>query len=371
MKSRRTCVGVALVVALTCAGQPGAHEPTVAAQHARPAHHPHPVHHCRLTGSHVSGVIAVDLGGGTQAELPLVDVHATVDMTPSLADVMVNVTAPMHFSGRFVSRDLGAPAAYVARTYRAPTGGLRLDGNVPFEITLASDPSMARARLPSPAGDGVLSFALPCTALHAGAPRTDTRPAPPEPRQRYVAIAPGTNILTGAGVGHELARIERRDSSRAAVVFAGSLGELRDGFVRIALNNGPVQIDGFVPQTNAAAIEPVVATDAAAGESQPTPAPATSLERVRLPTGTAVYASPTAEHAWTTLTAPLEVYLRTRVDGERSAILLGPGQIGTNPCRFDGVAGRAACGGARELPRLGLQTCTATGCVDVAYVTPP
>ena len=77
-------------------------------------------------------------------------------MTPSLADVIVHVTAPMHFSGRFVSRDLGGPAAYVPRTYRAPSGGLRLDGNVPFEITLAGDTSMARARLPSPAGDGVL-----------------------------------------------------------------------------------------------------------------------------------------------------------------------------------------------------------------------
>ena len=75
---------------------------------------------------------------------------AAIGNAPSLADVMVRVTAPMHFAGRFVSRDLGAPAAYVPRTYRAPTGGLRLDGNVPFEITLASDPSMARARLPSP-----------------------------------------------------------------------------------------------------------------------------------------------------------------------------------------------------------------------------
>ena len=32
-----------------------------------------------------------------------------------------------------------------------------------------------------PAGDGVLTLALPCTALRAGAPRTDTRPLP-QPR---------------------------------------------------------------------------------------------------------------------------------------------------------------------------------------------
>ncbi|MBK8406985.1 MAG: hypothetical protein IPL19_03260 [Sandaracinaceae bacterium] len=365
MKSRRTCVGVALVVALTCAWRPGADEPTVAAQHA------HPAHHCRLTGSHVSGVVSVDLRGGTHADLPLVDVSATVEMTPSLADVIVHVTAPMHFSGRFVSRDLGGPAAYVPRTYRAPSGGLRLDGNVPFEITLAGDTSMARARLPSPAGDGVLTLALPCTALRAGAPRTDTRPLPQPARQRFVAIAPGTNILSGAGTGHELARIERSDRSRAAVVFAGAVGELRNGFVRLTLNNGPVQIDGFVPEGAAAALEFVVATNVATGAYASPVESVSGMQRVRLPTGTAVYSNPTIEHAWTTLNAPLDVYLRTRTAGERSAILLAPGEIGTHPCRFDGVAGRVACGGARELPQLGLRVCSAEGCVDVAYVTPP
>lgn len=368
MTSRRTCVGVALVVASTCAWDPGAEPRTVAAQHAQ---HAHAAHHCHISGQHVSGVISVDVGGGTRAELPLVDVHATVEMTPSLADVMVRVTAPMHFAGRFVSRDLGAPAAYVPRTYRAPTGGVRLDGNVPFEITLSSDPTHARARLPSPAGDGVLTLALPCSALRAGAPRTDMSPAEQEPRQRFVAIAPGANILTGAGTGHEIARVERGDRSRAAVVFAGTVGETRDGFVRVSLKNGPAQIDGFLVEGSVAAVESPVAAPAVLGAPRPSAQPASDLERVRLPAGTEVYASATATQSWTTLTAPLDVFLRTRVAGERSAIVLAAGVIGNHPCRFDGVPGRTPCGGARELPRLGLQACTAAGCTDIAYVTPP
>ncbi|MCA9534629.1 MAG: hypothetical protein KC593_13150 [Myxococcales bacterium] len=365
MSRSRTCGALALALVSTLAPHSGSGPSTAAAQHARPAHQ------CQLTGNHVSGVVSVELGGGNHAELQLVDVNATVQMTPSLADVTVHVTAPLSFSGHLVTGDLGAPAAFVPRTYRAHGRGLRLDGNVPFEITLASDPSHARARVPSPFSNGVISVPLPCSALRAGAPRTDMRPPEPEARLHYIAIAPGTHILSGAGTGYELARVERMDSSRAAVAFAGSIGETRAGFVRVSLRNAPIQLDGFVPEGTVVALESAAApmTDLAA--PTPTLESLAGMPRVRLPVGTAVYATPSAAQSWASVTAPLDVYLRTQVAGERSAVVLSAERLGTLACRFDGVAGRPFCGGARELPRLGLRTCSADGCVDVAYVTPP
>ncbi|MEZ4325006.1 MAG: hypothetical protein R3B40_07325 [Polyangiales bacterium] len=363
MTFRHACVGAALVGALTLAPQAGGDRATVAAQHARP------VNPCQLTGTHVSGVVSVDLRDGRHAELLLVDVSATVSMAPSLADVMVHVTAPLTFSGRFVTRDLGGPAAYLRRTYRAPHGGVRLDGNVPFEITLSSDPSHARARLPSPFGDGVISIPVPCSALHAGAPRTDMRTPPAEAHPRYVQLAPGTTVLSGAGTGHELARIERSDSSRAPVTFIGTVGETRSGFTRVSLRGGPIHIDGFVPAGSGAALDPAVDPADYAALYSPTLEVVSTLRRVRLPAGTPVYASPSAEHSWTNLTAPLDVYLRA-ADGPRSAIVLAAEQLAIHPCRFDGVAGRPPCGGARDLPPLSLRACTADGCTDVAYVNP-
>ncbi|MBK8588251.1 MAG: hypothetical protein IPN77_03795 [Sandaracinaceae bacterium] len=160
----------ALALVLTLLGAPVAR----ADQPADPADPARPVNRCQIAGQHVSGVVSVDLGDGRHAELTLVDVGAIVAMAPALNDVLVYVNAPMSFSGRFVSRDLGGPAAYVARTYRSPDGGLQLAPSVPFEITLGSDPSMASVRLPRPSATGRSSS--PCRVRSCvRVPRAPTR----------------------------------------------------------------------------------------------------------------------------------------------------------------------------------------------------
>ena len=79
MTFRHACVGAALVGALTLAPQAGGDRATVAAQHTH--QHARPVNPCQLTGTHVSGVVSVDLRDGRHAELLLVDVSATVSMS--------------------------------------------------------------------------------------------------------------------------------------------------------------------------------------------------------------------------------------------------------------------------------------------------
>lgn len=358
----------ALALVLTLLGAPVAR----ADQPAEPADPARPVNRCQIAGQHVSGVVSVDLGDGRHAELTLVDVGAIVAMAPALNDVLVYVNAPMSFSGRFVSRDLGGPAAYVARTYRSPDGGLQLAPSVPFEITLGSDPSMASVRLPAPFGDGALLITVPCAELRAGAPRANTRTRPVEARPRLLTLLPGTRILSEPGTaGTELARVERTAGAPQPVQLVGRVGSARDGFVRVSLSVGPARIHGFVPEGSVSSLGVGLGPAAFAGDHALQIETLSRTTRVRLPVGTPIFASSTATRGWASVTAPLHVFLRAHRTGERPAITLGPELFDNHPCRYDGVAGRLSCGDARAVPKLSLRSCTGSTCVDVAYVNPP
>lgn len=341
-------------------------------QPAEPADYARPVNRCQIAGQHVSGVVSVDLGDGRHAELTLVDVGAIVAMAPALSDVQVYVNAPVSFSGRFVPRDLGGPAAYLARAYRSPDRGLQLAPSVPFEITLGSDPSMASVRLPSPFGDGVLLVSVPCAELRAGAPRANTRPRPVEARPRLLTLLPGTRILSQPGTsGTELARVERTSGAQQPVEFVGRVGAVRNGFVRVSVSVGPARVSGFVPEGSVSSLGVGLGPAAYAGEHLLQIETLNGMARVRLPVGTPIFASPTAARGWASVTAPLHVFLRTRRAGERAAITLGPELFDNHPCRYDGVAGRLSCGDARAVPKLSLRSCTGSTCTDVAFVNPP
>lgn len=317
-------------------------------------------------------MVAVDLGDGTHAELPLVDVVGTVAMAPSLSDVRIHVSEPLDFVGRFVPRGLGGPAAFVPRTYRGQHGGIRLDGNVPFEVVLSSDPSVVRARFPSAGPTGVLTVSVPCSELRAGAPRYAFRPRPGDARPRLIALAPGTHVVSGAGHGAEIARVEREDSSREPVIFVGTVEAASEGFAPVSLRVGPMRVAGFVPESSVRDMGVGVAATSPEGGYVPQTEPVDGMRRVRLPVGTSLFASATATAPWATVHgAPLDVWLRSPAPAERSALTLGPELLEAQPCRYDGVAGRAHCGDARELPPLGVRSCTGEACRDVAYVSVP
>lgn len=343
----------------------------------RPADIPHfqaarPANQCQLSGQHVSGVVTVELGDGRHAQLTLVDVRATVAMAPVLSNVQFYVEAPIRFLGRFVPRDLGGPGAFAARAYRSRDGGVRLDARVPFEITLASDPSMASVRLPAPFDDGALLVTVPCDALSAGTPRVNTRPRPVEARPRLITLRPGTRILSETG-GHggEVARVEGRPNEPDPISFVGTVGAAYEGFAPVSLRVGPARVEGFVPATSVASLGVGIGPVPLAGDygASVVTLPRT---RVRLPVGTSLFATAAGtERAWGMLTVPMNVWLHGAADGERAAVVLASEQIGDHPCRFDGVPGRVFCGDARRLPPLSLSSCEGTTCAPVAFVMRP
>lgn len=361
-----TRFALALMLALTGVSTARADQPAERMESARP------VNRCQIEGQHFSGVVSVDLGDGRPTQLTLVDVGAIVAMAPSLADVTVYVNSPLSFSGRFVSRDLGGPAAYAARAYRTADGGVQLAPSVPFEITLAQDPSMASVRLPSPFGDGALTFFMPCAALRAGAPRANTRPRPIEARPRLLTLLPGTRIVSSVGSeGLELARVERTDGTQQPVSFLGRVGPARGGFVRVSMRVGPARINGFVPEGSVTSLGVGIGPTVSPGGYVPQVESLSGMTRVRLPRGAAVFGSATAPRAWASLSAPLDVFIGRGTPGEHVAITLGAELVGNHPCRYDGVAGRVPCGDARAVPKLGLRSCTGASCVGFAYVHPP
>lgn len=337
-------------------------------QRARPANR------CQLSGQHVSGVVSVELGDGRHAQLTLVDVRATVAMAPTLDSVLFYVEAPLRFSGRFVSRDLGGPGAYAAHAYHSRDGGVRLDARVPFEITLASDPSMASVRLPAPFGDGAIFVTVPCDVLSAGTPRVNTRPRPVEARPRLITLRPGTRVLSETGGhGSEVARVEGRPNASEPIQFVGTVGAAQEGFAPVSLRVGPARIEGFVPASSVASLGVGGGPAALTGDFGATVISLDRMTRVRLPAGTALFASAagTEARAWGSVAAPMNVYLRPAAAGERSAVVLAAEEIGNHACRFDGVPGRVFCGDARRLPPLSLTSCTGNTCEPVAFVMRP
>jgi len=332
-----------------------------------------PANRCQITGQHVSGVVSVELGDGRHAQLTLVDVRATVAMAPVLGNVLFYVEAPLRFSGRFVSRDLGGPGAYTARAYRSPDGHVRLAAREPFEITLASDPSMASVRLPSPFGDGAIVLTVPCSELSAGTPRVTMRPRPVEARPRLITLRPGTRVLSETG-GHgaEVARVEGRPDAPAPIQFVGTVGAAQEGFARVSLRVGPARIEGFVPATSVESLGVGGGPAAPIGDYGVVVDMLQGTTLVRLPVGTALFATASGtERPWGMLTVPMSVLVRSAAPGERAEIQLDTAQVGNHPCRFDGVPGRVFCGDPRNLPPLSLTSCEGSRCTPVAFVMRP
>ena len=335
-----------------------------------------PANRCQITGNHVSGAVAVELGDGRRAELMLVDVRAIVAVEPALSDVQVYVTSPLSFAGRFVSRDLGGPGAYASRAYRSGDGRVRLAARVPFEIALASDPSMASVRLPSPFGDGALLVTVPCSVLSAGTPRVDMLPPPIPRRLQLVTLRPGTRVLSETGGhGSELARVEGAPGASEPIQFEGRTGPAVDGFAPVSLRVGPARIEGFVPASNVDSLGAGGGPVAHQGGYGVSVRSLNHFTRARLPVGTAIFANAAQPglRAWASVTAPLDVFLGNAAAGERAAVVLASEEIGNHPCRFDGVAGRVPCGNARQLPPLSLSLtrCTGSTCAPVAFVMRP
>ena len=332
-----------------------------------------PINRCQFSGTHVSGVVSVDMQNGTHAEIPLVDVEATIAMAPSLADVIVYVTAPLMFEGRFVARDLGGPAAYVARAYRSANRGVRIAAGKPFAITLAPSLADAVVYIPTPYGEGHVAITLPCSALTAGVPRMNMRTPSPPSRPSLITMQADTRVTaTPFAGGVELAHVRRDRGDRPDVSLVGRVVSRANGFARVSFNVGPATVDGFVPDANVTDLgRGLGAAVGAGGDYVYGLRSVFGHTLVRLPIGTQVFADATVTRAWATVTRPFAVYAPTARQGARSAVLSTATDLRVHPCRFDGVMGAPSCGDRRALPRLGLARCTAEGCTDLAFVVPP
>lgn len=341
-----------------------------------------PINRCQLEGAHVAGVVSVDLQNGSRAELPLVDVEATIAMAPRLENVVFYVTAPLAFSGTYVPGGRGGPAAHAARPYRASGRGLSVAPNVPFEIRLASADDHARVRIPTIFSEGAVEFDVPCSALKAGSPRANMapeagmRPELEPTRGTYLEFAPDVVIRASAdATSPEVAHLLGADGTRRMKI-RGRITPGAGAFVQVQITVGPATIQGYVPRESVVEFgrnlsRPGGASMAYAVQTMLVGPEVETIEAT-LPHGTQVFATTVVMTPWATLNGPMRVTLRRRAGADtRYALVLGEANVVARDCRVDGVGGYPSCGPTRDMPRLGVFPCAGSSCSSVAFVDGP
>lgn len=329
---------------------------------------------CRIEGDHLSGVVHVDLRNGTFADLPLLDVRGAVTMAPTLGDVVVDVTEPLVFQGRLVPEGRGAPAAYVARAYRSEDRAVRIAANVPMEMTLDADPTRVVLHAPIGSAHETLDVVVPCSALRSGSPRAGMEPREDDGRGHHIELAIGTEIRSAATGGTVVARIAST-TTRGAYAH-GVLGRRSGDASQVTVTAGPVTVSGWVPTSAVqdAGSALLLGTGASMGYGYGTHGRVseTILRHLRLPEGTEVFADMNIAVPWARVAANVEADVTTFIGSSaRGTLSFGAADVRVLECRYDGVASRPACGGVRDLPRLGLFVCDDAGCSTRAYVAAP
>lgn len=332
---------------------------------------------CRISGEHVSGVVRVDLGTGQSADLPLVDVAASVVLAERPDEARFEVRSPLAFTGVYVPGERGAPGVHTARAYRSADGTVRYAAGVPVEARLAAGADdRATLRVPLEWGDGALEVDVPCSTLVAGAPRAGLAAPRPAGRGQFVRLAPDAVLRVAADpASAELARIIRTNAG-APVTLRGRMARPAGGVVRVSITLGPLAIEAYVTESavtdagrdlvppGAPITRYAVASTLGEGERE--------TREVTLPAGTPVFADRRSDAPWTHLVAATRVTLSRRVGSTyRFALEFTHATFPTFPCRSDGVAGYPACGDANALPRMGLMSCPGGSCTQVAYVDAP
>lgn len=331
-----------------------------------------PMNHCQLRGSHVSGVVSVDMQNGTRSEVVLVDVDAIVAMAINPAEIVYHVQAPLRFAGGFVAHDLGGPAAHARRAYRSQGNHISLRAGVPVEIGLAPSGNEAKVSVPSPFGGGRVEVLVPCSALAAGAPRARTRVPDPRltRRGRYIAIAPNAVIVSAPGrEGVHLARIFGTGDQK--VMFKGSVRPATNGFVQVTLTES-VAVTGFLHASFVESVTEMVALPVDGGSYAFARRQLdTRMRTVALPAGLALFADGATRLAWANVSAPMRVgYIPGDSPGARGVIVPSTIDVPVLACRYDGVVGYTACAQERDMPRMGFRACNGSTCTDRLYVAP-